>query len=136
MCGIAGFADYSNRVSEQFLNESTELLKHRGPDDSGTFYHKNDSLLIGLGNTRLAIIDLSLNGHQPFKSPCSNYVLVFNGTIYNYKELKLELQQRGIEFNSDSDTEVLLQTYIYWQDDFLQKLNGIFAFSIFDKKEE
>ncbi len=85
-----------------------------------------------MGNSRLSIIDLSARGHQPFKSDCGNYVLVFNGTIYNYKELKLELSNYGVKFKSDSDTEVLLQTYITWPDTYLKKLNGVFAFSIYD----
>ena len=133
MCGVSGFVDFSGKLSEQDIIDSLTLLKHRGPDDTGFYFRRINDASIAMGNSRLSIIDLSAKGHQPFQSDCGNYVLVFNGTIYNYRELRQELSHLGVKFQSDSDTEVLLQSYITWPDTYLQKLNGVFAFSIYDK---
>lgn len=135
MCGITGFVDFSNKLTEKSFNESLELLQHRGPDDKGTYFIKDANATIALGNRRLSIIDISDKGHQPFQSKCGNYILIFNGVIYNYKELREELIQLGSSFISSSDTEVLLQSYIQWPSSFLNKINGIFAFSIYDKEK-
>ena len=133
MCGIAGFIDYTSRLSSFDLETQVNTLQHRGPDDFGAFFEAHKRYNIGLGNRRLKIIDLSSKGHQPFASACGNYILVFNGTIYNYENLKKELCALGAQFRSHSDTEVLLQSYIYWPETFLDKLNGIFGFAIYDK---
>ena len=107
-------------------------MKHRGPDDEGTYIDDN----IGLGFVRLSIIDLSVNGHQPMIDASGQYVIILNGEIYNYIELKHELISKGYHFKSSSDTEVLLYSYIEWGKSCLDKLNGMFAFAILNKKEK
>lgn len=133
MCGIVGFVDFTGKVEPAFISESLKILQHRGPDDSGTFLDSFSGGRVGFGNRRLSIIDLSDKGRQPFVSTCGNFALTFNGTIYNYRELRASLSRDGVQFSSDSDTEVLLQAYIKWPESFLQKINGIFAFALFDK---
>ena len=103
-------------------------IKHRGPDDDGVFVKEN----IGLGFVRLSIIDLTLAGHQPMFSTDKRYVILLNGEIYNYIELREELQRKDYIFRSGSDTEVLLNSFIEWGESFLHKLNGMFAFVILD----
>jgi asparagine synthase (glutamine-hydrolysing) len=103
-------------------------MKQRGPDDTGTFLKNN----IGFGFVRLSIIDLTIAGHQPMFSSDRRYVIVFNGEIYNYIELRKELKLKGYFFRSDSDTEVLLTSYLEWGELCLHKLNGMFAFAILD----
>ncbi|MAT10378.1 MAG: asparagine synthase (glutamine-hydrolyzing) [Rhodopirellula sp.] len=141
MCGIAGyFAVPSYSVSEDNLSKAISLLSHRGPDDSGLYQDVNSG--VGLAHTRLSILDLSVHGHQPMKSENDGVILVFNGEIYNFLELREELKEKGHIFRSNSDTEVLLQLYLSNRnsenlvDGMLRKLNGIFAFAIwdFDKK--
>ncbi len=105
------------------------IMKHRGPDDEGTFIHENT----GLGFVRLSIIDLSLDGHQPMISDDQRYVMVFNGEIFNYIELKSDLEQKGYKFRTKTDTEVLLAAYIEWGEECLHKLNGMWAFTIYDR---
>jgi len=127
MCGISGF----NFPNEERIRQMNAILAHRGPDDSGFFVDDN----ISLGHTRLAIIDLSPTGHQPM-SYRGRYVIAFNGEIYNYRELKRELQEKGHEFASDSDTEVILAAYAEYGADCISRLNGIFAFAIWDNEEK
>lgn len=136
MCGITGFVDYQNLLSLSYLKEAVNLLRHRGPDSSGTYFKSTESFGVGLGHSRLAIIDNTEAGNQPFKSDCGNFIIVFNGTIYNYLELKCELISLGICFRSNSDTEVLLKSYIQWPDKFSDKIDGIYAAAIFDLKHE
>ena len=131
MCGIAG---YFARNLKENLNSSFEdaqnAIIHRGPDGSGLYI--NNHAGIGLAHTRLAIQDLSPLGHQPMKSNNENTVLVFNGEIYNFKELHTELLSMGVKFLGHSDTEVLLNLYSVFGEKMLHKLNGIFAFAIWD----
>jgi asparagine synthase (glutamine-hydrolysing) len=129
MCGIAGIfsADPASREKIQAMVESQ---KHRGPDASG-FYNDDH---IALGHNRLSIIDLDPRSDQPMISACGNYVIVFNGEIYNYKELKQLLKE--YPFHTTSDTEVLLAAYIMWGKEMLDRLNGMFAFAIWNKKEQ
>ena len=126
MCGILGIIQ--NEVSNH-LNVSLDTLKHRGPDSSGTFIHNT----LGLGHRRLAIQDLTENGHQPMISQCGNYVLIFNGEIYNHQDIRVQLESK-YTFKSQSDTETLLYGFIEFGSEILNRMNGIFAFSIFNIK--
>lgn len=136
MCGIAGFIDFKKRLNEEQLRELTQLmtdsLQHRGPDDEGIWVEPEKN--IGLGHRRLAILDLSPLGHQPYLSDDYNHILVYNGEIYNFKDIQQELRENGILFKSQSDTEILLKALIHWgMDKTLPKLNGMFAFGFYDK---
>lgn len=125
MCGIVGII--SKSVAGSLLS-SLAKIDHRGPDSSGTFFY-ND---LGLGHKRLAIQDLSENGHQPMHSNHGNYILIFNGEIYNHLDIRAELEHK-YAFKSHSDTETLLYGFIEYGPEILNKMNGIFAFSIFNK---
>lgn len=119
-------------VQEETLVRMRDTLIHRGPDDGGIWMQQH----IGLGHRRLSIIDTSTNGHQPFLSEDGRYAMVFNGEIYNYQEFYPELKAKGYVFRSGSDTEVLLNLYREYGDAMLQRLNGMFAFAIWDTQEE
>jgi asparagine synthase (glutamine-hydrolysing) len=136
MCGIAGtflqnFSLKSNKRFESAINK----LKHRGPNDSGVTQFLVNKAELTLGHTRLSIIDLSRNGKQPMHSSDKRYSIVFNGEVYNYLELRNELEILGYEFRTDTDTEVLLISWRQWREDCLTKLKGMFAFVIFDRTE-
>jgi asparagine synthase (glutamine-hydrolysing) len=128
MCGIAGILGV-NPKNVTTIQLMVEAQKHRGPD-ARSFW--NDDKVI-FGHNRLSIIDLSENANQPMISNCGNYIIVFNGEIYNYLELKKELA--SYSFSTTSDTEVLLAAYIQWNSKMLEKLNGMFSFAIWNKKE-
>jgi asparagine synthase (glutamine-hydrolysing) len=129
MCGICGIIRFDNKpIHEALLLKMMQVMKHRGPDDEGLYIKEN----IGLGFVRLSILDLSMAGHQPMFSADKRYVILLNGEIYNYIELKEELKRKGYVFSSGSDTEVLLNSYIEWGESCLDKLNGMFAFTILD----
>ena len=129
MCGITGY--YSREEGEEsVLKKMTQTLIHRGPDAEGFFVSSDRKL--GLGFRRLAVIDLSSSGNQPMKSACSDTWIVFNGEIYNFKELRRELEEKGHPFRSHSDTEVLLHLWEEEGEKLVQKLNGMFAFAIWD----
>jgi asparagine synthase (glutamine-hydrolysing) len=131
MCGICGIVDLGNQsIMEAPVRDMMRIMKHRGPDDEGVFLEKN----LGLGFVRLSIIDLSSAGHQPMLSDDKRYVVVFNGEIYNYIELRNELISKGHCFRTRSDTEVLLAAYHEWGDECLHKFNGMWAFVIYDRK--
>jgi len=133
MCGIAGIINFNeSKVNETSLRSMMQCIKHRGPDDDGVFTKEN----VGFGFVRLSIIDLSEAGHQPKHSTDGRYVIVFNGEIFNYIEIKKELESLGIVFKTKTDTEVLLNAYIYWGEECLHKLNGMWAFAIYDKQEK
>lgn len=129
MCGINGF----NFKDRDLIQKMMEKTRHRGPDDDG-FYIDND---ISLGHTRLSIIDLSEKGKQPIFNENKNLCVIFNGEIYNFKELRGELEDKGHVFSSGTDTEVILHSYEEWQGKSIDFFNGIFAFAIWDiaKKE-
>lgn len=135
MCGFLGLIEYNNYTDEIIINEANKLLKHRGPDDFGFYKKKIDNISINLFHHRLSIIDLTSNGKQPFISEDGRYTLLFNGEIYNYLEIKEELEKNNIEFKTNTDTEVLLKSWIYWGRECLNKFNGMFAFTLFDLKE-
>ncbi|ABE74405.1 asparagine synthase (glutamine-hydrolyzing) [Psychrobacter cryohalolentis] len=131
MCGFLGFI--SERNYESLLVDSLDVIKHRGPDKQLSLVQRSESYYVGLGHARLSIIDLSDEASQPFISKCGRYNLVFNGEIYNYKELRVELLALGFDFTTDSDTEVLLNAWIAWGLEALPKFIGMFSFVIFDK---
>ena len=126
MCGILGLAGPRAAERESEFGEALDLLTHRGPDDRGLF--KASALL--LGHRRLSILDLSAAGHQPMVDEATGAAITFNGEIYNYLELKQELEQLGHRFRSRSDTEVLLRAWLHWGEGCLQRLNGMWAFAI------
>lgn len=128
MCGIAGVYR-EHPVSRELIKSMTDAIAHRGPDGEGYYVDGN----LAMGHRRLAILDLSPAGAQPMATDDGRFVIVFNGEIYNHLELKKELQNSGCSFNSRSDTEVLLQGYRVWGTDLISKLNGMFAFALWDK---
>jgi asparagine synthase (glutamine-hydrolysing) len=133
MCGIAGKVSSNFKHGE--MNESLSRMEHRGPDDSGSLEISANNWSLSLGQTRLSIIDLSQGGHQPFTSIDQDLILVFNGEIYNFKEIRSYLVSAGYRFKSESDTEVLLNAWIHWGVDCLPKIKGMFAFTVYDKKK-
>ncbi|MEM2045698.1 MAG: asparagine synthase (glutamine-hydrolyzing) [Candidatus Caldarchaeum sp.] len=134
MCGIVGYVGKTPALGEDTFIQIRDLLAHRGPDNAG-FWQSPDGG-VKLGNRRLAILDLSPAGHQPMVDEANSLVIVHNGEIYNYVELRLELQKSGHCFRSHSDTEVLLAAYKQWGSDCLRHLNGMFAFAIWDERRQ
>ena len=130
MCGISGFI--SKKYSKEDLTKMTDALSHRGPDASGYFYDPHKG--IGLGHRRLSILDLSDTANQPMTSHCSRYVMVFNGEVYNFKEISNKLKKSN--WKTSSDSEVILEAFVAWGIDFVRHLNGMFAIAIFDKKDD
>lgn len=130
MCGISGII--GQKASKANILKMLGCQKHRGPDFMDYFV---DEKRIALGHNRLSIIDLSSDANQPFKSDCGNFVMIFNGEIYNYIELRKELQSK-YTFRTQSDTEVLMNSYKEWGKKCLAKLNGMFSFAIWNKKEQ
>ncbi|MBA3972393.1 MAG: hypothetical protein H0X46_09685, partial [Bacteroidetes bacterium] len=130
MCGIAGIIAFNEKGREHLseISAATYCLIKRGPDGEGLFFAKN----VALGHRRLSIIDTTNAGSQPFTDETKRYTIVFNGEIFNYKTLRLELEQKGVTFRSHSDTEVLLQLYISYKEKCLEQLDGEFAFAIYD----
>jgi asparagine synthase (glutamine-hydrolysing) len=126
VCGICGIID-KNPQNHELIGPMTDLLKHRGPEKAGYFLHDN----VSLGHRRLSIIDLE-TGDQPIYNEDRTLVIVFNGEIYNYPDLRRQLIQRGHHFTTKSDTEVLVHAYEEYNLDFLKDLNGIFAFALYD----
>lgn len=139
MCGIAGLYDYSRAYSTEALSHAltamTDAISHRGPDDSGIW--NDGDLPLFLGHRRLSIIDLSAAGHQPMLSASGRFVIVFNGEIYNFRDLSALLEKEGIRFRGHSDTEVLLAGIELWGlSKTLELCTGMFAFALWDKKEK
>jgi asparagine synthase (glutamine-hydrolysing) len=133
MCGIAGFLNLDGRpASEIILKKMTDKIRHRGPDGEGQFVDGQ----VALGHRRLAIIDLTPAGHQPMLSGDSRYVITYNGEVYNFKEIRLELETLGYKFNSQTDTEVILKAYAEWGSKSVDRFNGMFAFAVWDKVEK
>lgn len=132
MCGIFGIVAPNAPVPEGLVERATSSLAHRGPDDSGTILLRDGTLQVGLGNRRLAILDLSPLAHQPMHDPITDNWLVYNGEIYNFREIRRELEQSGASFVSQSDTEVVLKAYARWGDACLEKFRGMFAFALWD----
>lgn len=133
MCGIAGIINFTDElVKEDMLYRMGEAIKHRGPDDSGVWTNGK----VGFAHQRLSIIDTSKDGHQPMHSSDKRYSIIFNGEIYNHNEFRAELKAKGFNFKSTSDTEVLLYMYITYGASMLHRLNGMFAFAIWDEQKK
>jgi asparagine synthase (glutamine-hydrolysing) len=131
MCGIAGILNLNGApVSEGVLERMCDVMAHRGPDDKGVFV----SGPVGLGHRRLSIIDLSSAGHQPMFNEDGQIALVFNGEIYNYRELRTILEAAGHVFSSHTDTEVVIHAYEEWGENCVTRFNGMFAFGLWDSR--
>lgn len=132
MCGFVGILNYKEdlRISKNTIEKMNKTLTRRGPDEEGYYIDEN----ILMGHRRLAIIDLE-NGKQPMIEKYSNeeYIIIYNGQIYNTEELKLDLEKNNITVNTTSDTEILLKSYILYKEDVCKHLNGIFSFAIWNK---
>jgi asparagine synthase (glutamine-hydrolysing) len=126
MCGIAGF----NFKDPAVIEAMADAMQHRGPDDRGTYLDEN----VSLGHTRLSILDLSLKGHQPMFF--ANLAIVYNGEIYNFQEIRTELESLGCKFTTGTDTEVILAAYHKWGQSCVEKFNGMWAFCIYDKDKK
>ena len=131
MCGIAGiFRTDGEQASPETLEFMNRVQAHRGPDGNGTFLEGP----VGLAHVRLAIIDLTEAGHQPLT--LENYTLSYNGEVYNFVDLREELEKLGHSFRSDCDTEVVLRSYMQWGKDCVKRFNGMFSFAIWDAGKE
>jgi asparagine synthase (glutamine-hydrolysing) len=137
MCGIAGYFSTDKSFEKNELENITNSMPHRGPDAAGFYWNENQTC--GLGHRRLSIIDLSTAANQPMYSHCKRYVMIFNGEVFNYQHIADELQEQHfkkhgskIQFNTHSDTEVILEAFCFWGNDFVNKLNGMFAIIIYD----
>ena len=131
MCGLVVMLGLADRSADAaVLTRMAQSIAHRGPDDSGLYLDHQ----VGFGFRRLSILDLSPTGHQPMCSEDGQFVIVFNGEIYNYVELREELRAAGYCFRSTSDTEVLLAAYRHWGPECLTRLNGMWAFVIHDRR--
>jgi len=132
MCGITGKINLNGKpVHKKEIEAMNAVIRHRGPDDTGVYLDKN----IGLGNQRLAIIDLSKKGHMPMSTKEGRYTITYNGEIYNFSEIRSELEEKGYDFRSNSDTEVVLKAYAEFGTKCLEKFRGMFAIAIWDKKK-
>src|SRR3989344_8386391 len=128
MCGIIG--QFGGQTDKKVFERARDVMQKRGPDDSGVYYDDKNS--VALGHRRLSILDLSLAGRQPMASHEGRYLIVFNGEMFNFLELRKELPE--YPFKTGTDTEVLLAAYAKWGADCLQRLNGQFAFTIYDSQ--
>ncbi len=137
MCGIGGILDYrptSGKALEEMCDAMGEAISHRGPDDRGIWADADAG--IGLAHRRLSILDLSIEGHQPMRSACGRYVVVYNGEIYNFAELRGMLERAGAQFRGHSDTEVLLAGIVNWGlQETISRANGMFAIAVWDRQE-
>jgi asparagine synthase (glutamine-hydrolysing) len=133
MCGIAGFIDFSKKTTEDALRKASDCLQHRGPDGSGVYFTISDQASIGLGHRRLSIIDLSEGANQPMHY--NGLHLIFNGEIYNYNEIRDELLSLGHQFQTHSDTEVILHGWEQWGEKCIDKWRGMFAIALYDERK-
>lgn len=131
MCGISGIVGISD---EDVIKAMNKAIAHRGPDDNGIYLDKVGQ--VALGHRRLAIIDLSSAGHQPMSYNRERYWITYNGEIYNYKEIRIELENLGCSFRSDTDAEVILAAYVKWGESCVKRFRGMFAFAIYDRGTE
>src|SRR5688572_4799241 len=130
MCGIVGIASRNPVAERAWLAAGRDRMRHRGPDDAGEWWSPDER--VGLGHRRLAIVDLSSAGHQPMLCRQRELSIVFNGEIYNFRELRAELLAAGHAFASGTDTEVILAAYREWGSQCLSRLKGMFAFALYD----
>lgn len=128
MCGINGF----NWKDEYIIEKMNSSLRHRGPDDEGIYVDEE----VSLGHLRLSIIDLSENGHQPMSDRQDKFFIIYNGEVYNFQALREELELLGYSFKSNTDTEVILYSYMQWKERCLEKFNGMFAFAVYDSESK
>ena len=134
MCGIAGIWNLSGKpVSRRMLAAFTGSVKHRGPDGEG--FYLDEKAALGLGHRRLAILDLSERGAQPMSYGDGRYWITHNGEIYNFLELREQLENQGYRFRTETDTEVIAAAYDCWGPDCLLRFNGMWAFALWDKQE-
>ena len=133
MCGIAGQISFRKPVDEENIIAMNDAIRHRGPDGDGVYL--NESKTVGLGHRRLSFLDLTVAGKQPMTNEDGSLWITYNGEIYNYLELREELEKLGHQFRSHTDTEVVLHAYEEWGTEFLQKLKGMFALGIWDEKK-
>ena len=132
MCGISGIINKDKSLVDfNEIKSINDLIKHRGPDGEGFFNEGNFSF----GHRRLAIIDLSEDGHQPMHY-MDKYTITFNGEIYNYLEIKNELEKEGYKFKSGTDTEIILAAYHRWGCDCVSHFNGMWSFALYDKEKQ
>lgn len=134
MCGLLGIVDYKKSINASLFNEMLNSLKHRGPDDEGVEVFSLDSCSIFLGHRRLSIIDISSNGHQPMLY--EHLAIIYNGEVYNFKDIRQDLISEGYSFDSNSDTEVILKSYHFWGIDCVERFRGMFAFAIYDYEQQ
>ncbi|MFM7079575.1 MAG: asparagine synthase (glutamine-hydrolyzing) [Bacteroidota bacterium] len=132
MCGICGYVTWKDDLIEDSIRRMTRSIYHRGPDDDGYYFNQFSKINLCFGFKRLSIIDLSDSGHQPMVDQSNSNTIVFNGEIYNYREIRAELEDIGHYFISGSDTEVILKAYAQWGGKCLDKFIGMFAFVIYD----
>ena len=136
MCGIAGLVDFNKKLDVTDVQSMTQVLKHRGPDFGNFEFISGENYNLGFGHRRLAIIDLNENSNQPLFFDHKRYWIIYNGEVYNFKEIRKTLIDLGHNFETDSDTEVVLRSYIEWGHEAVSKFIGMFAFSIFDKDKQ
>ena len=134
MCGIAGIlnAEAGRLDMPPVLGTMADAMSHRGPDDTGQW--QSPSGLAGFAHTRLSILDLSSAGHQPMSTPDGRYTIVFNGEVYNFRDLRRSLEQKGIAFHTRTDTEVILRAYQIHGEACVAMLRGMFAFALWDAR--
>jgi asparagine synthase (glutamine-hydrolysing) len=133
MCGISGIVSFTGYITKDIINSLNDTLSHRGPDNGG--YYINSDKTVSIAQRRLSIIDLSESANQPICNEQGNIWLVYNGEIYNFQEIKNELQRLGHVFKSNSDSEIIVHGYEEWGQRILNKLRGMFAFAIWDEKK-
>ena len=133
MCGIAGFIDFQNHSSQSIIEKMTASMHHRGPDGFSSEFLIGSTAQIGFGHKRLSIIDLTETGKQPMAF--NEFWITFNGEIYNFKEIKVELEKLGHSFIGESDTEMILHAYQQWGENCIQRFIGMFVIVIYDTKK-
>lgn len=133
MCGIAGFIDFKNNSTQEHVEGMAASMPHRGPDGQGVYYEQFDQFQVGFGHRRLSIIDLSTSANQPMHF--EHLSLVFNGEIYNYNEIREDLIRLGHDFQTHSDTEVVLHAWKEWGEASIHQWRGMFAIVILDKQK-
>lgn len=134
MCGLLGVVDYKKNIDTSLFKEMLNSLKHRGPDDEGIEIFSLNSCSVLLGHRRLSIIDISSSGHQPMFY--QHLAIIYNGEVYNFKDIRQELIVEGYSFDSNSDTEVILKSYHFWGIDCVERFRGMFAFVIYDSEQQ
>ena len=136
MCGITGFCDFNRKLTRENLHVANETLHHRGPDSGATVLFEDGNASIGFGHRRLSIMDVSSNGNQPMYSDDKSVVIILNGEVYNFKEIRKDLVELGYTFHSDSDTEVIIKAYQQYGIESVNKFIGMFAYAIYDMKKQ